>query len=121
MRTQSANGNQGSKWIRKERRLAIYLRDRFECGYCGRDLRDATSREVTLDHLIPRSEGGTNQTHNLTTACLRCNSQRGAQTWTEYAPAGSIDRIRERTRQPLNMDLAKAIIAGQTNRVEALR
>lgn len=117
----AGNGGQGSKWIRKDRRLAIYLRDRFECGYCGRDLRDATREEVTLDHLTPRCEGGGNETGNLTTACLTCNSQRGDRAWTEYAPAGAVERILARTSQPINRDLAKAILAGHTPMVEALR
>ena len=115
-----ANTN-GSKWIRKERRLAIYMRDRFECGYCGRDLRNADKREVTLDHLIPRSEQGSNRTDNLITACLTCNSTRQDQPWMEFATQEAIDRIFDRITQPLNMDLAKAIIAGEAQPVEALR
>lgn len=43
------NGWQGGKWIRPDKRLAIYLRDRFECSYCGTDLANAKRASVTLD------------------------------------------------------------------------
>lgn len=99
------------RWIRPERRLAIYLRDHFMCQYCGRDLHSAPASEVTLDHLIPRSQGGNNRNENLVTACRRCNSARGSKVWTEYATGGAIDRIRAVVWEPINLDLARAIIA----------
>ena len=46
-----ANGTHGSKWIRKDKRLAIYLRDGFMCCYCGKDLHHAKPEEMGLDHL----------------------------------------------------------------------
>ena len=117
----SGNGKQGSKWIRKDRRLALYLRDEFRCAYCERDLHHASREEVTLDHLIPRVEGGTNANENLVTACLHCNSQRADAPWREYAPAGAIERIERTITKPINRDLAKAILSGYTPLVEALR
>lgn len=99
------------RWIRPERRLAIYLRDSFLCQYCGRDLHSAVASEVTLDHLMPRSKGGNNRNENLITACRRCNSQRGSKPWTEYATGGAIDRIRLVIWEPINLDLARAILA----------
>ena len=98
------------RWIRVERRLAIYLRDSFMCQYCGRDLHMAAPFDVTLDHLVPRSEGGSNKNENLITACRRCNSQRGSKPWTEYATGGAIDRIRVQRSAPVNTALALAII-----------
>ena len=65
----------GSKWIRPDKRLAIYLRDDVACLYCGRALKDAAPAEVTLDHLDARVNGGNNEADNLVTACRRCNSQ----------------------------------------------
>lgn len=63
---------QGSKWSRREKRLAIYQRDNHQCVYCGSDKR------LTLDHVKPRSKGGSNARHNLVTACISCNSARAA-------------------------------------------
>lgn len=102
----------GSKWIRRDKRLSIYLRDGFECGYCGRDLHRASAREVTLDHLLPRSAGGGNEATNLTTACLACNSSRQDKPWASYATGGAVERIEQRRHQPLPLDLARALLDG---------
>lgn len=69
----SSNG----RWIRLERRLAIYCRDDFRCVYCGDDLVHAEARGITLDHVVPRCGGGGHASENLVTACLTCNSSRG--------------------------------------------
>lgn len=113
----------GSKWIRPEKRLAIYIRDGFRCAYCGRDLKDADPSEVTLDHLLPRVAGGSNQATNLITACRSCNSSRQDTPWIDYATGGAVDRIEQLRNRELNVKLAKAIIAGEAGdaKIEALR
>lgn len=103
----------GSRWIRPEKRLAIYIRDGFACAYCGRDLRNAPAAEVTLDHLLPRVYGGNNDATNLITACRACNSSRQEKPWIDYATGGARDRIEQLRHQPLNVPLAKAIISGE--------
>lgn len=52
----------------------IFKRDNYECQYCG------TSRDLTLDHLIPRSKGGRSIWTNLVTACKSCNSKKGGDS-----------------------------------------
>jgi|TARA_B100000085_G_C18537761_1_gene510706 5-methylcytosine-specific restriction endonuclease McrA len=51
-------------------RAMIYKRDRNACQYCG-----ATTR-LTIDHVIPRSKGGTNTWENLVVACSKCNTEK---------------------------------------------
>jgi len=65
---------QGSKWIRRDKRLAIYLRDGLACAYCGHSLEGGA--KLTLDHIKPYIKGGSNKETNLITACDRCNSSR---------------------------------------------
>lgn len=60
-----------SSWITKKRRAAIYARDGRCCVYCTRG-----DRGLTLDHLRPRSKGGSHASGNLVTACSTCNSLR---------------------------------------------
>lgn len=114
-----ANGNwSGSKWIRPERRLAIHLRDRLCCQYCGIGIEDDAM--LTLDHLIPRSKGGSNQSQNLITACKRCNSSRGNRPLTAFCQAvadyigqdaTSIHRrIQSARKRKLPMAMAKRIL-----------
>lgn len=99
------------RWIRPEKRLAIYLRDGFACLYCGSDLRGSVASDVTLDHLLPRSAGGTNDPTNLITACRTCNCTRGNKPWVDTCSGGARDRIEQLRRAPLNMDLARALMA----------
>jgi 5-methylcytosine-specific restriction endonuclease McrA len=55
-------------------RKNILLRDRNTCQYCGVVL---PSAELTLDHVIPRSRGGTSTWENLVAACHACNRRKG--------------------------------------------
>lgn len=52
----------------------IFKRDGHKCQYCG------TNKDLTLDHLIPRSKGGKSSWTNLVTACKRCNAAKGDST-----------------------------------------
>lgn len=49
----------------------IFKRDSFCCQYCGKD------KDLTLDHLIPKSKGGKSTWTNLVTACKSCNAKKG--------------------------------------------
>ena len=65
--------------IKKVRRLAIkYLAERdygYHCCFCERKLNYKTA---TLDHIVPKSHGGTRSIFNLTLACAECNNKRQA-------------------------------------------
>ena len=77
--------NQGMNWIRQEKRLAIYLRDGMACAYCGHGVEDGAN--LTLDHVVPRSQGGGNVACNLITACMRCNVARSDRPVSDFAAA----------------------------------
>lgn len=58
-------------------RAAVMLRDAYTCQYCG----ESPGRQfLTVDHVIPRSRGGTHEWENLATACTRCNQKKGSLT-----------------------------------------
>lgn len=71
-------------------RFKIYRRDGFTCQYCGRTAREM---ELSIDHIIPISKGGTNDASNLTTACMPCN--RGKSD--ENPPYSELKPYAERT------------------------
>ena len=103
-----------SSWIRRVKRLAIYLRDEFRCVYCGEDLSRVQPHEMGLDHLIPQCDPRcTNDESNLVTACRRCNSARQDRPWRQFATAGAVARILRNRRRKLNIKLARAIIDGE--------
>jgi 5-methylcytosine-specific restriction endonuclease McrA len=53
-------------------RSNILLRDDETCQYCGKH-----SRDLTLDHIIPRSRGGQSTWENLVASCKACNGKKG--------------------------------------------
>ena len=55
-------------------RFEVFKRDGFTCQYCGRKTPEVV---LELDHIIPRVEGGTDEIHNLITACWDCNRGKG--------------------------------------------
>jgi 5-methylcytosine-specific restriction endonuclease McrA len=55
-------------------RFNVFLRDRFRCQYCGKKFK---TRELTFDHLIPKSRGGRTTWENIVTACQKCNISKG--------------------------------------------
>lgn len=55
-------------------RKNVLLRDRHRCQYCGKEFMPAL---LTLDHVIPTSQGGRTQWDNVVTACKTCNVRKG--------------------------------------------
>jgi 5-methylcytosine-specific restriction endonuclease McrA len=55
-------------------RPRIYKRDHYQCVYCG------SNKDLTLDHVIPKSRGGGNEWTNLVTSCFKCNLRKGNRT-----------------------------------------
>nr|WP_210292276.1 HNH endonuclease [Aurantimonas endophytica] len=52
-------------------RFNVFLRDRFQCQYCG------SPHELTFDHVVPRSRGGLTTWDNVVAACSPCNLRKG--------------------------------------------
>lgn len=60
-------------------RFNVFLRDRFECVYCG------CGDDLTFDHLIPRSRGGQTTWTNVITACAPCNLRKSDKMCKDIA------------------------------------
>lgn len=56
-------------------RKEVFQRDRYTCQYCGRQTRD-----LTLDHVIPRHRGGLHAWENLVSACKVCNHRKAGRS-----------------------------------------
>lgn len=54
-------------------RRSIFLRDDHRCQYCHRAAEN-------IDHVVPRSQGGTHTWENVVAACRRCNTKKGGRT-----------------------------------------
>jgi 5-methylcytosine-specific restriction endonuclease McrA len=54
---------------------SVLSRDQHTCQYCG-----LQSRDLTLDHVIPRTAGGTTVWNNVVACCKRCNTKKGGDS-----------------------------------------
>lgn len=59
-------------------RKEVFARDGWRCVYCGRETRD-----LTLDHVVPRHRGGPHTWENLVSACKACNHRKAGRTPAE--------------------------------------
>lgn len=66
-----------SRRMAKFTKKALCVRDKYECAYCGDKL---TPNRITLDHVVPKSRGGTSSFDNLVTSCYACNYTKGQRT-----------------------------------------
>jgi 5-methylcytosine-specific restriction endonuclease McrA len=58
-------------------RINIYTRDQDTCQYCGKHRKRS---ELNLDHVKPRSQGGTTCWENVVCSCIECNLRKGGRT-----------------------------------------
>ena len=58
-------------------RKNVYVRDGYRCNYCGHKFR---GDQLTLDHIIPKAQGGRSAWDNLTAACRDCNQRKDDRT-----------------------------------------
>ena len=55
----------------------MYVRDVYTCQYCNTPY---TKANLTLDHVIPLSQGGKTSWTNIVAACGPCNNRKGSET-----------------------------------------
>ncbi len=77
---------------KKLTRFEVFNRDQYSCQYCGRK-----TKELTLDHVIPRRLGGEHSWENVVSACIPCNRRKGG-----YAPSEAGMRLLCQPRPPRN-------------------
>ena len=58
-------------------RFNVFLRDKFACQYCG------DKKDLTFDHLLPKSKGGLTDWNNVVTACSSCNVKKGGKLYKD--------------------------------------
>ena len=73
-------------------RRNVAKRDHFICQYCGAQ---PGADSITIDHVLPRSQGGASSWTNCAAACLGCNTRKGDRT-----PEQAGMRLRRRPVRP---------------------
>ncbi len=71
-----------------------YLLEKWgrKCAYCG-----AIDIPLEIEHITPKSRGGSNRVSNLTVACHACNQRKGSQTATEFGHPN----VQQQAKKPL--------------------
>ena len=72
-----------------------YLLEKFgrKCAYCGKE----NIPDLEVEHIIPKTRGGSNRVSNLTIACKKCNLKKGNQTAEEFG----CPKVQEQATKPL--------------------
>jgi 5-methylcytosine-specific restriction endonuclease McrA len=81
----------------KFNRRNIFARDNNQCQYCGRKY---PTTELSLDHVVPRSQGGLSTWENIVCACVSCNVRKGGRT-PKQAHLSLIRKPEKPKRSPL--------------------
>ena len=75
-------------------RFNVFLRDKFECQYCG------SPDDLTFDHVIPRAHGGETTWENVVAACSPCNLRKANRSLRHSGMS-----LRRAPRQPSAQDM----------------
>lgn len=59
-------------------RKSIREKWNYRCAYCG------SEQELTIDHIIPQSKGGSDSLHNVISCCKSCNQSKGHNHWEDW-------------------------------------
>jgi 5-methylcytosine-specific restriction endonuclease McrA len=78
-------------------RRELLRRDNHKCQYCG------TGKNLTIDHVIPRSRGGGHTWDNVVIACDKCNGKKGDKLLHETGLT-----LRSKPRAPMHPAVAFA-------------
>lgn len=78
-------------------RYNIFTRDNNQCQYCAKKL---NFKEMTIDHVIPKSLGGKNTWNNVVTCCAKCNVLKNNRT-----PQQANMKLIKRPKMPKNSNL----------------
>ncbi len=64
----------------KLNRRNLFARDHNRCQYCGKHF---PTSELSIDHVVPRTQNGPDTWENLVCSCVKCNSKKGGRTPTQ--------------------------------------
>ncbi len=72
------NKTSKKKKIASNIRKAVFERDKYRCVNCG------THLNLSVDHILAESEGGTLNMNNLQTLCIDCNRSKGTKSMKDW-------------------------------------
>jgi len=89
----------------KFNRRNLFARDSNHCQYCGRKY---PTSELSLDHIIPRSQGGNTTWTNVVCCCLECNVKKGGRTPAQAGLVLQAKPLKPRRSPVVNIELSNS-------------
>ncbi len=88
-------------------RQNVFVRDNFCCQYCGIA---CTPKQLTYDHVLPRSRGGKTDWKNIVSACKPCNARKADMLCSEAKmwPINKPEKPKTLPYEPSIVDLETA-------------
>jgi len=84
-------------------KMFVRARDKYTCLYCGEIMPD----RLEVDHIVPRSRGGSNTPSNLVAACHDCNQEKGNQTAEEFGHPEVQKRVKKSLKAAAHTQMGK--------------
>ena len=92
-----------------------YLLQKFgrKCMYCGKK-----NIPLEIEHIIPKSRGGSSRVSNLTIACRKCNLEKGSQTAEEFGYPKIQKQAKKTLKSTPFMNIVRKMLVQQINAEE---
>lgn len=90
----------------KKKRIKIFERDSYTCYMCKQVFDE---KNLSLDHYLPKTFGGSNDESNLRTCCKNCNTKKGCKLPQEFTKMKAELKKRQKRRRLLKKKRKKQI------------
>jgi hypothetical protein len=101
--------------LSKRSRFEIFKRDRFTCQYCGKT---PPGIILEIDHIVAVSDGGSDEPHNLLTACFDCNRGKSSVPLSDSLQSGDLTLKRELIQERIEQAEAYELMLQHRRAVE---
>ena len=100
---------QGRMFGYADKKAYLFERENYTCIYCGIH---ASKAKMEIEHVVPRSRGGTDSLNNLVLSCHECNQAKGSQDVQTYLKGRS--NVLQRVKAHLNTNYRDAAHTNST-------
>lgn len=84
----------GAQYDFENLKMVVRARDKYTCQYCG----EIRPKKLEVDHIIPRSRGGSTTLDNLIASCHGCNQDKGNMTAEEFGHPEAQRKVKKSLR-----------------------
>ena len=94
-------------------KMFVRARDNYTCQYCGKK----SPPDLEVDHIVPRSRGGSDRPDNLIASCHVCNQTKGNRTAGEFGHSKIQKRVKRSLRAAAHTQTGKTAILRELSQI----